>query len=293
MREANQVFVLFHRVITHQTYSLLGVLLLAGIKIEHAINNALDIIRQLRSFIKNPCELKGSVGELVERKLEKVLPENAHELCSGRLGISVTKLWTFQNEFVSEFHSRRELIDAVCAGCFIPLWSGSLRPPIVRGKKCIDGAYSNNKPKFPCTRTSQRTVFDKSSLETAVESEPRQVLVSAFACDVDVSPKGETFLFRSCLFGNYYLCNWNNLVRTYQAVIPFSLDKYRVRFVDGHHDMKDYLMRSNLIQCRKCWSDRVHLKTDMISRSCLICLRLLEQVDSLEVHKNLLKMFEE
>lgn len=39
-----------------------------------------------------------------------MLPENAHELCSGRLFISLTRYKDFKNVVVSQFETRDELI---------------------------------------------------------------------------------------------------------------------------------------------------------------------------------------
>lgn len=47
---------------------------------------------------------------LVRKGLDKVLPQNAHILCTGRLFVSMTRASDYKNVFVSEFESRDELI---------------------------------------------------------------------------------------------------------------------------------------------------------------------------------------
>lgn len=47
---------------------------------------------------------------LVRKGLNRILPENAHILCSGRLFISLTRACDYKNVIVSEFETRDELI---------------------------------------------------------------------------------------------------------------------------------------------------------------------------------------
>lgn len=49
--------------------------------------------------------------KLVRTKLNSALPSNAHELCTGRLRISVTRFRDMENVVLSEFHTKEELID--------------------------------------------------------------------------------------------------------------------------------------------------------------------------------------
>lgn len=48
--------------------------------------------------------------DCVRNGLERVLPENAHLICSGRLFISMTRARDYKNVVVSEFDTRAELI---------------------------------------------------------------------------------------------------------------------------------------------------------------------------------------
>lgn len=261
----------------------------------------MDIIRRLRDFLKGPSQ-RTSIKDLIEQNMEKLLPADAHQRCSGRLGISVTKLWPRENKFVSNFHSRRDLIEAVCAGCFIPIWSGSLSGPKFRGETYIDGAYTNNAPKFELT-------LDERHPDTGV----RQIEVSPFAGEVDVSPRDQHFWTKMRLFGTLYLLNWDNLfVRARHAMLPVSINKYRPYLIGGHGDMKDYVLRTNLVKCHHCYlrETKTALQTGGESyksydnnvnvndndndnnrrSSCLFCLKLLERVDSLEIPAELIRL---
>lgn len=309
-----------------RAHSLLAVFLLSGVSLEVVLASAMDLIRQLRHTLRHPTQLvsagSSSISELVERALDSLLPENAHELCSNRLGVSVTKVgWPMENRFLSVFNSRRELIDAVRAGCFIPLWSGSLwGPKLAGGSHFIDGACSNNSPKF----------HDLDLDLHQARGRALRVQLSPFSCEAEVSPKGEWFLFRGSIFGTVYLATWGNLQRFWHAMLPYHLTAYRAYLINGHRDMKDYLLRNNLIKCRRCYANsplgaagtsnclaeaaddhhnsppRAQTKCDTASvasatttttnaselepTACLSCLMLLERVDNLRVPDELLDL---
>jgi hypothetical protein len=262
-------------------YSLLGALLLAGVKPEIVLDSAMDLLRQLRAFIRHP-NLRGlSIMSLIEQKLDLLLPKNAHVLCSGRLGISLTKLWSFENRFVSEFDSRQDLIDAVVAGCFIPGWSGSLTAPLYKGEQFVDGAYSDNSPKF-CDNNG-----------TQLNNGTRSIQVCAFASDLDVAPRDKTFLFKARAFGNSYPFNLNNLIRSFHAMMPASIETYQYYLIEGHRNMKDYLFDNDFIKCRDCWHKSNLNETVTEKLACIACLKLMEQVDGLKIPKQMLDIFKD
>lgn len=263
--------------------SLIGVLLTVGIQFDKVVYNATEIIRQLHRAIST--RKLTSLTSQIEEKLDSMLPDNAHQLCSHRVGISLTKLWAMDNEIVSVFTTRRELIDAVLCGCFIPIWSGSLTLPLFRKQKCLDGAYSNNKPKFSDSQNIPETGHLHSQLE-----------ICPFASETDVSPKGEFYLFKMRVFGTFYCVNWNNIRRTCHAMLPYRLTTYKQYMVTGHGDMKNYVLGSGIVRCSSC-----HLSSRQscafnhqvpTQSPCLNCLKLLEKVDSLKLPDKILSIFD-
>lgn len=242
----------------------------------------MEIIRQLRAFIWNPTLLRNSsIASLLEEKLEFMLPKNAHELCSNRLGLSLTKLWSLENRFVSQFESRNDLIDAIRAGCFIPGWSGTFKAPQYKGEQFVDGAYSDNCPKF------------RDQLENDDTDATRHIQVCAFASEADVTPSKEPYLFKARFFGNIYRVTWKNVTRSMHAMIPANVDKYLDYVVEGHRDMKEYLFRNDLLKCRDCWHKGINSETVIKEAACLACLQVLERVDSLALPKSILDIFKE
>lgn len=47
---------------------------------------------------------------IIEKDLQALLPDNAHELCSGRVRISLTRVEDLKNVVISEYHSKEDLI---------------------------------------------------------------------------------------------------------------------------------------------------------------------------------------
>lgn len=360
--------------------SLVGALLVSGLKLDYVLELALALLRHFRVYFKRVCSPNGwgakvtsgtrstggrgaigrsglmelaqavgdgarpnkesstswlargqrrsawlsgaaglvmPIGQMVEQILERMLPADAHLRCSGQLGLSVTRMsWSMENKFISEFHSRRDLIQAVCAGCFIPIWSGSLRGPRFRDGHYMDGAYSDNEPKFEFHPNASLPELNTTECCEATQFNPndrtrrdehfilgetiRQVGLSPFACYVDVCPRD---LDTVCLFswkvtGSYYKGNWRNILRAWHAMIPFKLDTYKRYLISGHDEMKDYLFRNHMLKCRGCYEElrRSGCALSGLNQNkkpCLYCLRLFEKVDSLKIAPDVLRLFVE
>ncbi|NXO60277.1 PLPL1 protein, partial [Aramus guarauna] len=109
----------------------------------------------------------GKIPRMLKNVLNKHLPENAHQLVSGKLHVILTRLRDWRCVVVSEFASREDLIQALVCSCFIPLYFGLL-PPMYRGVRYIDGELAMWRANF-VSRTT--------------------ITVSAFAGEYDICPK--------------------------------------------------------------------------------------------------------
>lgn len=247
----------------------------------------MNILRRLREAFRKPASKFFTMRQLVQESLDEYLPQDAHSRCNKRLGLSLTKLsWSLENKFVWSFESRQELIDAIVAGCFIPIWSGSpLRFPKFKGHYFIDGAYSNNFPKFKLT--SEDLILGT-----------KQIQVCPFGClpaEDLVSPKdpGDRIRLGSMkVMGTYYYLSWSNVVRSIYAMSLIYFSNYKQYFFAGYEDMKDYILGSNLIKCLYCYKMFGLQDEERAKPACLFCLRLLERVDSLRLDEKLLKIVE-
>lgn len=220
-----------------------------------------------------------SLKQALKDYLDEILPENCHKQSSGRLALSVTKLWTFENELLTHFESRSDLIAALSASCFIPVWSGSFSAPKIKDCKYIDGACSNNVPKFELS-------------EDDIERGVRTITLAPFESDeLEVSPIDNGFVFfKSRVMGAVFSASLPNFRRTFEAMLPLRPSRLVQYIESGYEDMKDFLLCNNLIRCINCFEEIfVNEKTDQSSAlvSCVQCLKLMEKVDSLKLPESL------
>eukprot|EP01024_Parvocaulis_polyphysoides_P054987 TRINITY_DN5590_c1_g1_i3.p1 TRINITY_DN5590_c1_g1~~TRINITY_DN5590_c1_g1_i3.p1 ORF type:complete len:214 (-),score=19.11 TRINITY_DN5590_c1_g1_i3:535-1176(-) len=104
-------------------------------------------------YIADNCRSQGTRARLrnvLKEVLNDLMPDDLSDRISGNTHIGITKLLPFSRfEFVSEFKSRDDAIDALLTSCHIPLWfSGSLAAQY-RGKWYYDGGVSNFIPLPP------------------------------------------------------------------------------------------------------------------------------------------------
>jgi hypothetical protein len=94
------------------------------------------------------------------------MPENAYELCSNRLFVSVTMITPFglRNKIISQFKSNDELFQACSASSTIPFVTEPGWCRYFRDKPCLDGGLTNNCPVFQDSSRRQ-LVFRLSQIE--------------------------------------------------------------------------------------------------------------------------------
>lgn len=231
----------------------------------------MEICRDMRAYFKNPIKSEHRLHDSLEATLWRELPYNAHELCSGRLGLSLTKLWSLENKFVTHFETKKDLIDALTSSCFIPIWSGRFEFPYYKGAQYIDGAYSDNSPSFnPTAETGPFGV--------------RRIQLQAFSGYADVSPKDDHYLTSFKVFGSRYHISWNNVLRSKDAMYPATLKGCYYHTVAGYCDMKRFILNNDFIRCEACHLHRARgYPYRRESKPCVACLKLLEKVDGLEI----------
>lgn len=107
-----------------------------------------DVLRvacEARSKSLGPFHPSFNIQNILIENMEKLLPEDAHIRVSGKLHISLTRVYDGKNVIVSQFDSKRDLMDALLASAFIPIFSGIL-PPRFKGVRYMDGGFSDNLP---------------------------------------------------------------------------------------------------------------------------------------------------
>jgi len=71
----------------------------------------LNLALQARSRVLGPLSPSFELVKNLRQALDKFLPDNAHEIASGRLHISLTRVSDKQNILVSEFSDKNDLMD--------------------------------------------------------------------------------------------------------------------------------------------------------------------------------------
>ncbi len=188
------------------------------------------IVNEARSHSLGPFSPSFNIQTCLLEGLQKFLPPNAHELVSGRLHISLTRVYDGKNVIVSKFNSREELLEALLCACFIPGFSGLL-PPRFQGVRYMDGAFSDNLP-----------VLDENT-----------ITVSPFCGESDICPRDET--------AQLYHVNWantsielskQNMHRFGRILFPPKPEVLSNMCQQGFDDALSFLHRNNLISCTRC-----------------------------------------
>ncbi|XP_060888853.1 patatin-like phospholipase domain-containing protein 4 [Labrus mixtus] len=154
--------------------------------------------------------------------IEEILPADAHSLASDRLHVSITHSKSGRNHVVSRFTCREELIQALLASSFVPVYAG-LRPVEFKGEKWIDGGFTDSLPILPVGRT---------------------VTVSPFAGLQDVCP-----VHRGRYNHHLRLANMNvmfsmeNIKRLNQALFPPSSSGMTSYYEEGFSDAVRFMKR--------------------------------------------------
>ncbi|XP_062982430.1 patatin-like phospholipase domain-containing protein 4 isoform X2 [Elgaria multicarinata webbii] len=156
--------------------------------------------------------------------IDSILPPNAHEIAENRLFVSVTSAKNGKNHLLSNFASREDLVKALLASSFIPLYAG-INAVDYKGQKWLDGGLTNGLPILPVGRT---------------------VTVSPFCGRLDICPqdKGLMDVYAKVAKQDLMLST-ANFVRLRQALFPPSQEKMELLYQDGYDDAIQFLLKEN------------------------------------------------
>ncbi|XP_073176517.1 omega-hydroxyceramide transacylase [Lepidochelys kempii] len=183
-----------------------------------------EVVRDARKTILGPLSPGCNTLRTIQKGLYKMLPENSHQVASGRLHISLTRMMDGQNVMVSEFSSKEDLIQALICSCFVPIYCGFI-PPSFRGVRYVDGGFTNLQP---C-----------SDLETVIT-------VSPFTGELDICPRDCPAIFYSFQILNSSIqISMENLCRFSYALFPPSYLVLNEFFSRGYQDAVLFLHRNN------------------------------------------------
>ncbi|GAB1605550.1 patatin-like phospholipase domain-containing protein 4 isoform X1 [Argonauta hians] len=230
-RHGSQLLSKVNRIAGCSAGSLIGAVLSTDEKlIPSCVKYAYDLADEARSQPLGAFTPKYSLSKSLEKFLNENLPHNAHEMASGRLFVSVTNVESRRNETFSHYSDREELVQSLLASCYIPLYSGG-SPPVIRGKKYIDGGWTNNLLSFKEGKTIYVSPFSGWQDICPADSLGRAIFITM---------KEQTFQV-----------NWKNFRRFHQALFPPSKSTLRSYFLKGQMDTERYLRKQGLYESHK------------------------------------------
>nr|CAD7433519.1 unnamed protein product [Timema monikensis] len=192
--------------------------------------NILRVVQEARTKTLGPFSPSFSIHNIIRDGLEKGLPQDAHLRTSGKLHISLTRVYDGKNVVVNEFHSREELIQALLASSFIPVFSGIL-PPKFRGIRYMDGGFSDNLPML-----NENTIT-----------------VSPFCGESDICPRDVSSQLFHINYSNTSIeLSRHNFYRFGRIMFPPKPEVLSNMCKQGFDDALRFLHRNNLLNCTRC-----------------------------------------
>ena len=139
--------------------SLTATLMACHVDAHHATAVAVKILRKHKVY-ERALGLVGVWGEVVREWLQEILPENAAELCRGRVHITVLCL-PYRRHHVSDFRSKEDLIETCLASAHLPLVMDGRPFCMWRGWPCVDGSILAGRKEVPShLRDAETVTFD-------------------------------------------------------------------------------------------------------------------------------------
>ncbi|KAK2177244.1 hypothetical protein NP493_611g01096 [Ridgeia piscesae] len=143
--------------------------------------------------------------------LYDLLPNDAHQVATGRLFLSLTNKQSSRNVIVSDFDSNDHLVQCLLASCCLPYLTTGPNAVKINGERHLDGGLTNNLP---------------------ILTKGRTVTVSPFCGRHDVSPQD---LDSWCgvhvnVLRQDFRVNVNNVIRAVHTLVPPNTAQLRTYF---------------------------------------------------------------
>ncbi|XP_053250781.1 patatin-like phospholipase domain-containing protein 2 isoform X1 [Podarcis raffonei] len=206
--------------------ALTATALVTGACLGEAGANIIHVSKEARKRFLGPLHPSFNLVKIIRTCLYKTLPDNGHEVASGRLGISLTRVSDGENVILSEFSSKEELIQACVCSTFIPVYCG-LIPPSLQGVRYVDGGISDNLPQYELKNT---------------------ITVSPFSGESDICPRDSSTNIHELRVTNTSIqFNMRNLYRLSKALFPPEPQVLRDMCKQGYRDALHFLKKNGLL----------------------------------------------
>ncbi|KAG9342652.1 hypothetical protein JZ751_016089 [Albula glossodonta] len=207
--------------------ALTASVLVSGASIAKCCEDVIEMAKEARKRNLGPLHPSFNLLKVMRAGLNRDLPTDAHIPASGRLCVSLTRVSDGENQLVSEFSSKEELIQALVCSCFIPIYCG-LIPPSFRGVRYVDGGISNNLPNYEMRNT---------------------ITISPFAGESDICPRDNSFSLHELRFTNTSIhMNMGNMYRLSRALFPPEPKVLAEMCQNGYKDALRFLRENNLLK---------------------------------------------
>ncbi|XP_020639798.1 patatin-like phospholipase domain-containing protein 2 isoform X1 [Pogona vitticeps] len=206
--------------------ALTATALVTGACLGEAGANIIHVSKEARKRFLGPLHPSFNLVKIIRNCLYKTLPDNAHEVASGHLGISLTRVSDGENVILSEFSTKEELIQACVCSAFIPVYCG-LIPPSLQGVRYVDGGISDNLPQYELKNT---------------------ITVSPFSGESDICPRDSSTNIHELRVTNTSIqFNLRNLYRLSKALFPPEPQVLRDMCKQGYKDALHFLKKNGLL----------------------------------------------
>ncbi|XP_067906966.1 patatin-like phospholipase domain containing 3 [Heterodontus francisci] len=207
--------------------ALTAAAVVCGVPLDNCCADIMKVAKEARKRNLGPLHPSFNLVKIMRNGLFKNLPENAHQLATGRLCISLTRVPDGENVLVSEFNSKEELIQALICSAFVPIYCG-LIPPSFRGVRYVDGGISNNLPQYELKNT---------------------ITVSPFSGESDICPRDNSSNFHELRVTNTSIqFSLGNLYRLTRALFPPEPKVLGEMCHEGYVDALRFLEGNNLLK---------------------------------------------
>ncbi|XP_041973253.1 uncharacterized protein LOC121728960 [Aricia agestis] len=204
--------------------------LLCDLPIGELTTDVLRVVGEARAGSLGPFSPSFSIQNVLLEGMDRYLPKDAHKIVSGKLHISLTRVYDGKNVIVSEFPTREDLLQALLASCFVPVFSGML-PPRFHGVRYMDGGFSDNLP-----------VLDENT-----------ITVSPFCGESDICPRDlSSQLFHVNVANTSIELSRQNMSRFARILFPPKPEVLSNMCKQGFDDALRFLHRNNMITCTRC-----------------------------------------
>ncbi|KYN21369.1 PREDICTED: patatin-like phospholipase domain-containing protein 3 isoform X1 [Trachymyrmex cornetzi] len=204
--------------------------LLCDLPLGEMTSNVLRVAREARQRTLGPFSPSFNIQEILLDGLRKFLPDDAHIRVNGKLHISLTRVYDGKNVIVSQYNSKDDLMQALLASSFVPLFSGLL-PPRFHGIRYMDGGFSDNLP-----------TLDENT-----------ITVSPFCGESDICPRDiSSQLFHVNVANTSIELSRQNIYRFTKILFPPKTEILSSMCKQGFDDALQFLHRNNLLNCTRC-----------------------------------------